>query len=313
MEKTTDNNLDRRDFLRTGAMAALLASAPVPLLRGGRKGLDRGKLNRLACNSWPFRAYFDTPQMHEYRNRNYPLLTQAEFPQFLADHFQIHNVEFLPQHFVDTDPSTIDKVKSGLKKANSRCCNLMGVEIPGGVFTHRADLQLVAKEADRWVGVAVDLGSPSITVALTGPGPADPHAAASNLKPFVELAHERGIKVLFHNDSLQLESAETLTSVIKQLGRGRTGTCPDFGNFAAESAPFALSQLRMLAPYASNICHAKDGIANHGKFYPDDFAASMKVMRETGFSGVYSLEFEGLGPPLEGVLNLLNLTESYLD
>lgn len=313
MKIKTDNNSNRRDFLRTGITAALLASVPIPELRGGQKGLNRGKLNRLACNSWPFRAYFDTPQMHEYRNSKYPLLTQEEFPQFLADHFQIHNVEFLPQHFVDTDPSTIDKVNSGLKKAKSRCCNLMGVEIPGGVFKPSADLQLVTKEANRWVGVAVALGCPSVTVALTGPGPADPHAAAGNLKPFVEVAHSRGIKVLFHNDSLQLESAETLTSVIKQLGRGQTGTCPDFGNFATKSAAFALSQLRMLAPYASNICHAKDGIAGHGKFNPDDFAASMKVMHDTGFRGVYSLEFEGLGTPIEGVRKLISLTENYLD
>jgi hypothetical protein len=109
------------------------------------------------------------------------------------------------------------------------------------------------------------------------------------------------------------ESAETITTVIQQLGRDRTGTCPDFGNFATKSAAFALSQLRMLAPYASNICHAKNGIAENGKFYPDDFPASMKVMREAGFHGVYSLEFEGIGDALDGVRQLMNLTLEYMD
>jgi hypothetical protein len=64
----------------------------------------------------------------------------------------------------------------------------------------------------------------------------------------------------------------------------------------------------MLAPYASNICHSKDGIAENGKFYADDFPASMKVMRDSGFSGVYSLEFEGLGDPIDGVRRLMQLT-----
>jgi hypothetical protein len=38
----------------------------------------------------------------------------------------------------------------------------------------------------------------------------------------------------------------------------------------------------------------------------------MKVMKEAGFQGVYSLEFEGLGAPIEGVQKLLTLTETFL-
>jgi sugar phosphate isomerase/epimerase len=303
-----DSNVKRRDFLSSAAIAALFSSPPGKAMNS----LSGDKVGRLACNSWPFRGYFDTPEMHQYRNSQYPLLTQADFPQFLADHFNIHNVEFLPQHFADTEPSTIDKVKAGLKKAKSGCCNLMGVELPGGVYRRGADLKPILSEADRWVDVAVALGCPSITVALTGEGPVDPQTAAQNLMPVVEAAHRHGIKVLLHNDDLRRESAETLTSVIGQLGRDRTGTCPDFGNFATRSAAFALRQLRILAPYASNICHSKDGIAAHGKFYTDDFPASMKIMRDTGFKGLYSLEFEGLGDPVEGVRKLMKLTEQYL-
>ncbi|MGI8962260.1 MAG: sugar phosphate isomerase/epimerase family protein [Bryobacteraceae bacterium] len=300
--------MKRRDFLGNAVKATLFASVPGRCAMHG----SNSRVERLACNSWPFRGYFDTPQMHHYRDSQYPLLTQADFPQFLVDHFNIHNVEFLPQHFGDTDPSTIEKVKAGLKKANSRCCNLMGVELPGGVFTRSADHSAVAREADRWVGVAVALGSPSITVALTGEGPTDPQVAADNLTPVVDAARRQGIKVLFHNDDLKRESAETLTSIIRRLGRHQTGTCPDFGNFATKSAGFALSQLRMLAPYASHICHSKDGIADHGKFYNDDFPASMKIMHDTGFQGLYSVEFEGLDTPLDGVRKLMNLTEENL-
>jgi sugar phosphate isomerase/epimerase len=300
--------IKRRDLLGGALTGGLLACVPGWALE--QSGTN--KLDRLACNSWPFRGYFDTPEMHHYRDSKLPLLTQADFPQFLADQFQIHNVEFLPQHFVDTEPSTIDKIKAGLKKASSRCCNLMGVELPGGVFTKESDGAAVAKEAERWVGVAVALGSPSITVALTGKGTPDAQTAADNLKPVVDIAQRHGIRVLFHNDDLRHESAEILVSVIKQLGRDRTGTCPDFGNFATKSAAFALSQLKMLAPYASNLCHSKDGIAEKGKFYADDFPASMKVMHDTGFGGLYSLEFEGLGTPVDGVRKLMHLTQEYL-
>ncbi len=297
--------ISRRELL-SGA-----ASLPLLSMAADARSSD-GKVGRLACNSWPFRAYFDTPELHNYRKPQYPLITQAEFPEFLADHFKIHNVEFLPQHFADTDAGTVTKVKAGLKKANSRCCNLMGVEFPGGLFAKGIDKTVIAREADRWVGVAVALGSPSITVALNGEGPADAKIVADNLMPVVDIAQKRGLKVLFHNDSLKTESAEILTAVIVYLGRSKTGACPDFGNFATQSASYALAQLRMLAPYASNICHAKDGIAENGKFYEDDFQASMKVMKNSGFNGLYSLEFEGLGEPMEGVRKLIEMTKQYL-
>ena len=303
----TTGKLNRRDVLRSARIAALLPALPFARMLASQ-GIASDKTAQLACNSWPFRGYFDTPEMHRYRNPKLPLITQAEFPEFLADHFGIHNVEFLPQHFSDTQTASIDRVKAGLKKSRSRCCNLMGVEIPRGVYAQGADVETVKKEAERWTTVAVALGSPSITVALTGQGPANANVAAERLKPFIQIAHGRGLKVLFHNDSMQLESAETITSVIKQLGPGRTGTCPDFGNFATRSAAYALSQLKMLAPFASNICHSKDGIADDGKFYPDDFKASMNVMQNAQFHGLYSLEFEGLGDPMAGVRKLMEQT-----
>ena len=283
--------MTRRDVLSALAAAPLLTAAQP----------KKKVLQRFACNSWPFRAYFDTPQMHQYRDPQLPLLTQDTFPEFLADHFRIHNVELLPQHFADTEPATIQKVKDGLKKAKSRCCNLMGV-----------DLAAIIDKPELWANVATSLGSPTVTVALTGKGPADSHATADRLKPTLEVLHRHGLRMLFHNDNLQRESAEILTSIIQQLGPDRTGACPDFGNFAPKSPDFALAQLRMLAPYASNICHAKDGIAEQGTFYPDDFGASMQAMRDAAFHGLYSLEFEGLGDPIEGVRKLMNMTEQFL-
>jgi sugar phosphate isomerase/epimerase len=278
-----------------------------------KQGPNKGKRERIACNSWPFRAYFDTPELREFRDAKYPLLNQWEFPQFLADQFGIHNVEFLPQHFADTEPATISKVKDGLAKAKSSCCNLMGVDLPGGVFAPDADVSVLVRETERWLQVMDVLECPTITIALNGKEQPDPHVAAKNLGPVVEAARKRGKKVLFHNDDMKRESAEILSALILQLGRDRTGTCPDFGNFATKSAAYALQQLRMLAPYASNICHAKDGIADKGILYRDDFPASMQVMKASGFHGIYSLEFEGLGAPLDGVRRLLEQTEEYMD
>lgn len=299
---------NRRDFIRN-AGAGILAGAEA--LRAQNSNSSE-KRKRLACNSWPFRAYFDTPEMHEFRDPKLPLLRQWDFPEFLADHFGIHNVEFLPQHFPDTNPDTIEKVKQGLKKANSRCCNLMGLEFKGGVYAKVTDPNAILSEAQPWIRIAKELDVPTITVALTGRQTPNADIAAANLAPFAAALKDSGKKMLFHNDDMKRESAEILVSVVQQLNRDRAGTCPDFGNFAVKSAAYALDQLKMLAPYASNICHAKDGIAENGKFYRDNFPASMKVMHDAGFHGVYSVEYEGLEPAMEGVRKLIALVEQYL-
>lgn len=296
----------RREFLKMGVAGAGWAwAAPA---WGQRQNARR----RLACNSWPFRAYFDTPKMHQYRDAKYPLLEQAQFPEFLADTFGLHAVEFLPEHFADTTPSYIAQVKAGVRKAHARVVNLMGVNLPGGVYNPHLDREQAQAVGRLWVDVAVTLGCPSVTVPLNGRPPFEPRVAAENLRPIVQYAQARRVKVLFHNDDIRRESADLILAVLQGLGSGDAGTCPDFGNFAPKSPAYALETLTRLMPHATNICHAKDGIAEEGKFYADDFAGSMRATQAAGFRGHYSLEFEGLGEPIPGVRALMAKTLRHL-
>lgn len=299
---------NRRDFLRL--LSGMALTAPALALTRGRATADHdARLRRITCNSWPFRGYFDTPEMHHYRNPRFPLLNQVKFPEFLADTFGIHSVEFLPQHFEDTSSAYVGEIKQGLARAHATVTNLMGVEIPGGLYNPNLDREKAMNAARTWIDIAVALGSPSATFPLGGPKPRDPKVAADNLRPIVAYARQHKIKVLFHNDDIETESADQILAVMHHLNSPGVGTCPDFGNFAPRSAAYALETLRKLMPYASNICHAKDGIAPDGKhFSPDDFRASMAVTRRDHFRGKYSMEFEGVGDPIPGVRMLIEKT-----
>ncbi len=290
--------ISRRDF----SSLALAALAGVKLSPAAGK-------RRLACNSWPFRGYFDTPEMHRYRDPRFPLLHLEQFPEFLADHFGIHQVEFLPQHFRATTAAYVGRVLAGVRRARSRVVNLMGVEIPGGLYNPRLDPAAAMRAARLWIDIAVRLGSPSATFPLSGPRPYRPAIAARNLRPIAAYARSRGIRVLFHNDDIHAESADKILAVLRALQAPNAGTCPDFGNFAVRSSAYALWTLRRLMPHAVNICHAKDGIAPDGRhFYADNFPMSMAVARRDHFSGAYSLEFEGVGDPVPGVRALMEKT-----
>jgi len=296
-------SLSRRGFV--GGLAALSAGV---MTGAPRPAPER----RLTCNSWPFRGYFDTPAMHRYRDPRLPLLEQAEFPRFLADTFGIHAVEFLPQHFSSTSPAYVDAVRAGLAKAKSRVVNLMGAEVPGGLYNPHLNWDQVGPGVTRWLDIAVALACPSITFALGGSLPVDPAVAVRNLRPIVAAACRRRVQVLFHNDDIRRESAPQLRAIIRGLN-GQAGTCLDFGNFAPRSAAYTLETVRLLAPFCHHICHAKDGIGENGHFYADDFPASMRIMEGSGFRGFYSLEYEGTGgDAVAGVRQLLEKTEAAL-
>ncbi len=298
--------MNRRDFLSLAAVGA--AGLALPRRAAARNPL----VQRLACNSWPFRAYFDTPDLRHYRDPKYPLLQQWEFPEFLADTFGIHYVEFLPQHFPDTTPATVAKVKAGLRKAHSRTVNLMGVDTPGGIYNPGLAPATALANGRLWVDIAKALGSPSATFVLDGRAPWDPRVAARNLRPVRDYARSQGIRILFHNDSMRRESAGQIVTVIRGLGYHDVGTCPDFGNFAPKSAAYALATLKQLAPYSHNICHAKDGIGFGGHYYRDNFPASMAVMKAAHFRGHYSLEYDGPGAPIPHVRRLMAETLAQL-
>ncbi|MGH9533221.1 MAG: sugar phosphate isomerase/epimerase family protein [Terriglobales bacterium] len=298
--------MNRRDFLSLAAVGA----AGLGFAR--RAAARPSQVHRLACNSWPFRAYFDTPGMSDYRDPKYPLLQQWEFPEFLADTFGLHHVEFLPQHFAATDAATIAKVKAGLRKAHAATVNLMGVDTPGGIYNPRLDPGAALANGRLWVDIARQLGSPSATFVLDGRPPWDPRIAARNLRPIRDYAARHGIRILFHDDSIRRESAPQILAVIRGLGGRDAGTCPDFGNFAPKGAAFALATLKQLAPYCTNICHAKDGIGEGGHYYRDNFPASMAVMKAARFRGHYSLEYDGPGAPIPHVRHLMQETLAQL-
>lgn len=300
--------MQRRDFLSLAVIGAAAGAAGLVLGSSARAARRPAHLGRLACNSWPFRAYFDTPQLAGYRDAKYPLLQQWEFPEFLADTFGIHSVEFLPQHFAATSPAYVAKVKAGLRKAHSRMVNLMGVDTPGGIYSPHLPPGAALAHGRLWVDIARDLGSPSATFVLDGPAPWNPAVAARNLRPVRDYAARHGIRILFHNDSIRRESAPQILAVLRGLGHRDAGTCPDFGNFAPKSAAYALATLKQLIPYCSNICHAKDGIGEGGHYFRDDFAASMRAIEAAHFRGHYSLEYDGPGAPIPHVRHLMQET-----
>ena len=68
-----------------------------------------------------------------------------------------------------------------------------------------------------------------------------------------------------------------------------------------------------MAPYAA-VCHAKAlDLDENGEVPEWDFGRCMKIMKDAGFDGYYSAEFEGKGDQYQGVVGNLSVIRRYLD
>ena len=111
----------------------------------------------------------------------------------------------------------------------------------------------------------------------------------------------KGVDVVIENHGgVGSEHPEELVKLFQGVGKEFKGALPDFGNFPEEAT--RERGLKLLFPYARVVCHAKglefDAQGNETKF---NFPKCLEISKQAGFKGIYSIEFEGPGDPVEGV------------
>ncbi len=85
---------------------------------------------------------------------------------------------------------------------------------------------------------------------------------------------------------------------MREVRSNYLGTCPDFGNFPRGVDRY--DALRLLAPSAL-VVHAKSAyfMAN-GEERNIDYGRCLRILREAGYDGVFSIEYVGRGDELGG-------------
>jgi len=312
--------MDRRDFFIRLAASGLAASRGDPAGPGPAFGQATGprrrarrqatrkprnpKLDRVGISSWGFRDYFQATRDLSFKGSG-PMLALLDFPEMIADQYDVHNLEFVAPHFASAEPAYVQEVKAKLAFAHSRLVNIP-VDIKeiwneGGLSDPKAEVRDAAVEAcKRWIDIAKVLGARSVRC---DPGKVNPDDLAPTLDAYRKLldyAKPKGIYVIIENHGQIADHPELLVEIFKSVGSSFIGALPDFGNFSDEAT--RERGLALLFPYAKTVCHAKglefDASGNETKF---DFPKCVEISKEANFKGVYSIEFEGSGDPYAGV------------
>ena len=284
--------MDRRDFLLTGALTGLSAVA-LPFVPA-----DAGA--RIGVSTWSLHPYFKPTK------RNVPGTPPQEsgdlhLPDFFGivkQRWGVTNFEVVNTHFDSKDPQHLADVRAALGEMGGRIYNIP-CDIPKTNLSDEDDTPRAASVAavKEWIDVAVSVASPSIR-CNTGNG-----SLGQAFKSYSELAEygqSRSVRVTIENHGGISGDPAKIVELIKEVGNPYMGTCPDFGNgFKTEAARHA--GLAALFPYAK-VCHAKTLEFNaQGEMTSFDFGACVALAEKAGFKGMYSIEYEGSGDPMQGV------------
>jgi sugar phosphate isomerase/epimerase len=110
------------------------------------------------------------------------------------------------------------------------------------------------------------------------------------LRQLAEQGRSRGVRVTTENWFALLSRPERVHELLDRL-EGAVGLNADFGNWGG---PTKYQDLAAIFPRAES-CHAKAHFPAPGVIDRDDYVACLNLARDDGFSGPYTLVYDGPG------------------
>lgn len=247
----------------------------------GKPGLP---MDRVAMTTTTFHAWFE--QTREKDQPSTRTLTLLGVPEYYADRFKCHNLEFWSKHFESQAPSYLAELKRKTQAAKSQ---LINIQVDGSYELANPEESVRRKGIDfvkSWIDTAADVGAPSVR-ANTGNGA--PDRCIMSYRELKEYAKKKRVLLLTENHGGISMKPETLLLILKEVGCDNFEVTPDFGNLPSKTR---YTDLKNLLPYAKHIISAKaTEIGEDGTHAEFDFDRCMKIAQEAGFPGYYSAEY----------------------
>jgi sugar phosphate isomerase/epimerase len=285
----------------------LLSSLALPAaLRGQQPHVDfpTEPRRRLSVSTYPFRTVIKSVH-RESAESAHATLTLQDFAASIPSRFEVHGIEPWSPHFESTEPAYVQELSASFKGAGVHV-----VDIPVDASVHPCDPDPQRRKDSlatwqKWVDVAVTLGSPSIRVHLPRVE-GGPDCVWTALRNLIDYAKPKNIVINLENDDPKSEEAFHVVHVIEQVNSPYLRALPDFCNsmLTGDEANNYRALTAMFA-HAYNISHVKDEESDEGKVYRVDVARIFEIAKKAGYKGYFSMEWEGRGDPYEGTKRLL--------
>jgi sugar phosphate isomerase/epimerase len=248
--------------------------------------MSSASLNRVCVSTWSFHTSFETDSNDPAK----VLMDIRDFPEMVADRYHVHNLEIVLPHLRPAEPALIDDLKARLARAHSRVVNMpldFGVlwNKPAISSTDPAEREAALGMYRKGIDTAHEVGSPTVRCDPGVVNLEDPSLTIDAYRQLASYARAKGIKVVVENHGQIAKHPDVLVTILKAAG---VGSLPDFGNFPDEET--RERGLRALFPLAGAVAHAK---LREGQ----DFGRCLRIAKESGFTGVFSIEAGGKKDP----------------
>jgi sugar phosphate isomerase/epimerase len=308
------NFMNRRGFVRRSAGALAGWTMGSMLTQGAVIGEETSKRSRIGVSTWSFHNFF--PSTRDDKARTGAALDMLDFPEMIADRYQVHELEFVAPHFASTTAAYIKEVKDRLQKVHSHLVNIPvdidELELGAGLSDADAKLrERIIEACSKWIDIAHELGASSVRCDPGKINSADLSPTVDSYRKLSAYGASKNVAVVVENHGgVGSEHPGELVKIFDEVGDKWFGALPDFGNF--QDRKTRERGLRLLFPYAQFVCHAK---ARANKEYGDDMGVYVKtcvdIARAANYQGVYSIEYSG-SDPYAGVPVIINLLLKYI-
>ena len=171
--------------------------------------------------------------------------------------------------------------------------------------TNSHDAKARARAIDEhkgWVDCAAQLGCSAIRVNCRSGGDRDENLAnaAKGLGALCDYAKGTHVKIVIEPHGGNSQDPDWLLAAMKKINRPNAGLLPDFNNFGRYNRYEGVTKT---LPFAPAVCAKALKFDAKGNETRTDYYRMLKIIYESDYSGVISIEFEGGGiDPIEGSL-----------
>ena len=245
---------------------------------------------------------------------NAGVMKNLDFALVAKEKFNITTVEYVNQFFFDkaNDKKYLSEMLKRTEDNGIRNYLIM-IDDEGDLGdTNKNKRNLSVENHKKWVEAAKFLGCDHIRVNAQGYGPEDEISknASESLSALGEFSEPYGIDIIVENHGGYSSDANWLVNVIKNTGKKNVGTLPDFGNFCEKKTQNNLSDwgatsdecsyeydkylgVKQMLPYARSVSAKSYSFDNDGNSIEIDYYRMLKIIKESGYKGYISIEYEG--------------------
>jgi sugar phosphate isomerase/epimerase len=299
----------RRELLSLAASIALPGAETKPQFQ-----FPAPPIERLAVASYPFREFIDGAG-NSGRDPKKPGMDLVGFGKRVKQEWQVRHIEPWSLHFQSTDDGYLRGLRKDLDTAGIGVANI-AADLPGSLYDPDEAARAKAIEARKgWIDVAAKVSAPGVRVnnppAKSGP---DTGRMVDSLRKLGEYGASHNVVVNFENDNPVSENALFLARTIREVNSPWVRANPDFCNsMTAGNEKFGYEALSALFPLAWSICHVKEFESGpNGKVFHVDLSRAFGILKQSGFRGFCSMEFDSEGDPFQGTGELVRKSLQYL-